>query len=68
MDKLDLAALRQAWGNNPDVLALIAAVEALLVLPTPPPGANAPSDYGNGYDSGFNAYRREAKRLFGVEE
>lgn len=66
-DKLDLAAMRQAWGNNGDVLALIAAVEALLSTPTPMP-THGSEEYANGWDSGWGACRRKARELFGVRD
>lgn len=64
-EKLDLAAMRQAWGNNGDVLALIAAAEAFLATPTPMP-THGSEQYACGWDAGWGACRREARKLFGV--
>jgi hypothetical protein len=71
-DRFDLAAIRQRAdvcdraGDTEDVLALLDAIAALLALPTPMHPGGVHEEFKRGYDSGFNAFRREARRLFGV--
>jgi len=62
-EKLDLARLRERLDSS-DTLRLIVAIETLLATPTPMPHGN--SDYACGWDAGWGAMRREARKLFGV--
>lgn len=66
-DKLDLARLRESLTAS-EVLRLLDAIDAMLAMPTPMPGTNLVDAYARGWDSGFNAFRREARRVFGVED
>lgn len=68
---IDLARLRSIYadplhtsGDDEVIVALLDAIGALLATPTPMPHGS--SDYDCGWDSGWGAFRREARRLFGV--
>ena len=68
-DKLDLAKMREDADatNDDDRIELLDRVEQLLALPTPyRQGTN--EEYKSGFDHGFNEFRRQARKLFGVEE
>ena len=73
MDKLDLAAIRRHIEREPGCLCigaqhsvtLLDAIDGLLALPTPY-RQGTHEEYKTGFDHGFNGFRREARKLFGV--
>lgn len=71
--RLDLAAIRtradtcDRAGDNADIEALLDAINSMLALPTPMPSDKS-EEWCSGWDAGWGAFRREARKLFGVEE